>query len=104
MLESNYFDPAVSTNGDGDVSTVLAIVIPDYAYTDGNEPLPEGAANDSAISPEELVHGACHYWDRPLGWIALLACNFAIMFLVPLIVSTEMHIFLKEIGIVLLKS
>ena len=79
-------------------------MIPEYAFTDDNEPLPEGAAKHSAISPEELVHGACHYWDRPLGWIALLSCNFAITFLMPLIVSIEMDIFWAEAAVVLSKD
>ncbi|CAK8693147.1 somatostatin receptor type 2-like [Clavelina lepadiformis] len=44
-----------------------------------------GGANYE-IDPDEVIDTNCHYWDRPLGWIAFIVFNFVVMFLVPLFV------------------
>ena len=56
-----------------------------------------GGANYE-IDPDEVIDTNCHYWDRPLGWIAFIVFNFVVMFLVPLFVSLMMlnYLFFRE--------
>ncbi|CAK8688568.1 unnamed protein product [Clavelina lepadiformis] len=36
--------------------------------------------------PGLSIEAQCHYWDKPVGWIAFIVFNFTAMFLVPLLV------------------